>query len=199
MVKFKEIDLSIEHEVDNPIIVGEMFLFTVGEGDVKRVEIDGEGDDKGVESDGEGDLERVESVGEDDVRGVQADGEGVSVTGIEVDEYGGVESGGQISLGFTVGEDNDSEVAADEYANGVDNVTAASIREEEDGNETEVWDSDEHESLVGFDEDEEHEDKCRRQLKFIKNKPKRVVVRCIAYPNCPWRIRTSYSLVVKCL
>ncbi|MBA0650254.1 hypothetical protein Goklo_017696 [Gossypium klotzschianum] len=93
-----------------------MFLFTVGEGDVKRVEIDGEGDDKGVESDGEGDLERVESVGEDDVRGVQADGEGVSVTGIEVDEYGGVESGGQISLGFTVGEDNDSEVAADEYA-----------------------------------------------------------------------------------
>ncbi|MBA0650255.1 hypothetical protein Goklo_017696, partial [Gossypium klotzschianum] len=209
-----------------------MFLFTVGEGDVKRVEIDGEGDDKGVESDGEGDLERVESVGEDDVRGVQADGEGVSVTGIEVDEYGGVESGGQISLGFTVGEDNDSEVAADEYASdfatsdgvdnvadryvgdfatsdGVDNVTAASIREEEDGNETEVWDSDEHESLVGFDEDEEHEDserrrnnfplycdklkfslgmlfnndkqfksairkyskKCRRQLKFIKNKP----------------------------
>ncbi|MBA0615037.1 hypothetical protein Godav_015236, partial [Gossypium davidsonii] len=145
------------------------------------VEIDGEGDDKGVESDGEGDLERVESVGEDDVRGVQADGEGVSVTGIEVDEYGGVESGGQISLGFTVGEDNDSEVAADEYASdfatsdgvdnvadryvgdfatsdGVDNVTAASIREEEDGNETEVWDSDEHESLVGFDEDEEHED-----------------------------------------
>ncbi|MBA0615042.1 hypothetical protein Godav_015236, partial [Gossypium davidsonii] len=75
-------------------------------------------------------------------------------------------------LGFTVGEDNDSEVAADEYASdfatsdGVDNVTAASIREEEDGNETEVWDSDEHESLVGFDEDEEHEDSERRRNNF---------------------------------
>ncbi|MFQ6631348.1 hypothetical protein Gotur_009375, partial [Gossypium turneri] len=144
---------------------------TVGEGDVKRVEIDGEGDDKGVESDGEGDLERVESVEEDDVKGVQADGEGVSATSIEVDEYGSVESGGQISLGSTVGEDNDSEVATDEYASdfatsdgvdnvvdgyvddfttsdGVDNVTAASSGEEEDGNETEVWDSDEHRSLV---------------------------------------------------
>ncbi|MBA0754241.1 hypothetical protein Gogos_022097, partial [Gossypium gossypioides] len=131
-VKFKEIDLYVKHEVDNPIIVGEMFLLTVGEGD-----------DKGVESNGEGDLEKVESVGEDDVRGVQADEEGVSATGIEVDEYGGVESGGQISLGSTVGEDNDSEVAVDEYAgdfatsDGVDNITAASSGEEEDGNETE--------------------------------------------------------------
>ncbi|MBA0650252.1 hypothetical protein Goklo_017696, partial [Gossypium klotzschianum] len=80
-----------------------------------------EGDDKGVESDGEGDLERVESVGEDDVRGVQADGEGVSVTGIEVDEYG----------------------------DGVDNVTAASIREEEDGNETEMF-QDEHHCSISF-------------------------------------------------
>ncbi|MBA0767193.1 hypothetical protein Gotri_016123 [Gossypium trilobum] len=157
-------------------------------------------------------------------------------------------------------EDNDSEVATDEYASdfatsdgvdnvvdgyvgdfttsdGVDNVTAASSGEEEDGNETKVWDSDEHGSLVGFDEDEEHEDsermrnkfplysdklkfslgmlfkddkqfksairkyskKCRRQLKFIKNEPKRVVVRCIASPNCPCRIKTSYSLVAKCL
>ncbi|MBA0557744.1 hypothetical protein Golob_014791, partial [Gossypium lobatum] len=134
-----------------------MFLLTAGEGDVKRVEIDGEGDDKGVESDGEGDIERVESVGEDDVRGVQADGEGVSATGIEVDEYGGLKSGRQISLGSTVEEDNDSEVAVDEYAgdfatsdgvdnivdgyagdfttsDGVDNVTAASSGEEEDGN-----------------------------------------------------------------
>ncbi|MBA0857976.1 hypothetical protein Goshw_019742 [Gossypium schwendimanii] len=130
------------------------------------VEIDREGDDKWVESDGAGDLERVESVGEDDVRGVQVDGEGVSATGIEVDEYGGLESGGQISLGSTVEEDNDSEVAVDEYvgdfatsdgvdnitdgyagdfatSNGVDNVTAASNREEENGNETKVWDSDE--------------------------------------------------------
>ncbi|MBA0702040.1 hypothetical protein Goari_000010 [Gossypium aridum] len=146
-----------------------MFLLTVGEGDVKRVEIDGESDDKWVEFDGEGDLERVESVGEDDVRGVQVDGEGVSATGIEVDEYGGVKSGGQISLGSTVKEDNDSEVAVDEYAgdfatsNGVDNiadgyagdfatsdgvhnVTVASSGEEEDGNET----KDEHHCSVSF-------------------------------------------------
>ncbi|KAL1094650.1 hypothetical protein V6Z11_D06G106900 [Gossypium hirsutum] len=32
------------------------------------------------------------------------------------------------------------------------------VGKEEDGNETEVWDSDEHGSLVGSDEDEEHED-----------------------------------------
>ncbi|MBA0700930.1 hypothetical protein Goari_022499, partial [Gossypium aridum] len=40
---------------------------------------------------------------------------------------------------------------------------------------------------------------CRRQLKFLKNEPKRVIVRCIASPNCPWKILASYSLVAKCL
>ncbi|MBA0554412.1 hypothetical protein Golob_013518 [Gossypium lobatum] len=53
----------------------------------------------------------------------------VSATGIEVDEDIGMESGGHIILGSIVGEDNDSEVATDEYigdfatSNGVDNVT----------------------------------------------------------------------------
>ncbi|MBA0732816.1 hypothetical protein Gogos_016879, partial [Gossypium gossypioides] len=136
------------------------------------VEFDGEGDAEGVESDGEGDLERVESVGEGDVGGVQVDGEGVSPIGIEVDEYGGVESGGQISLGSTVGKDNDIDNVVDEYASdfatsdGVDNVAAASNGEKEYGNKTEVGDSDEHESLVGFDEDEEHEDSEKRRIKF---------------------------------
>ncbi|MBA0561242.1 hypothetical protein Golob_018089 [Gossypium lobatum] len=133
-VKFKEIDLYVEHEVDNLIIIDKIYLLTVGEGD-----------DEGVESDGEGDVERLESggEGEGDVRGVQADWEGVSATSIEVDEYVGMESDGQISLGSIVGEDNDSEVTADEYAsdfatsNGVDNVAIAISREEEDGNETE--------------------------------------------------------------
>ncbi|KAK5840101.1 hypothetical protein PVK06_008975 [Gossypium arboreum] len=159
-VKFKEIDLYVEHEVDNPIIVDKMFLLTTGEGDVDGVEVDGEGDDEGVESDGESDLERVESIEEGDIKGVQADREGVSATGIEVDEYGGVESGGQISLGSTIGEDNDSKVATDEYAgdfatlNGVDNVAATCNGAEKDRNKAEVWDSDEHGSLVGSDEDE---------------------------------------------
>ncbi|MBA0868954.1 hypothetical protein Goshw_020982 [Gossypium schwendimanii] len=153
------------------------------------VEVDREGDDEGVESDGEGDLEKVESGGEGEVGEVQADGEGVSTTGIEVDEDIGMESGGHISLGPTVGEDNYSEVAVNEYAgdfatsNGVDNVAdeyagdfATSDRldnvtdvrsgEEEGGNETEVWDSDEHGSLVGSDEDEKHEDAT------IKDHPK---------------------------
>ncbi|MBA0779773.1 hypothetical protein Gotri_003979 [Gossypium trilobum] len=76
-VKFKEIDLYVEHEVDNPIIVDEMFLLTVEGGDVEGVEVDEEGDDEGVESN-------------------EADGEGVSATGIEVDEYGGVESDGRL-------------------------------------------------------------------------------------------------------
>ncbi|MBA0870190.1 hypothetical protein Goshw_008945 [Gossypium schwendimanii] len=77
-VKFKEIELYVKHEVDNPIIVDENFLLTTREGDVERVKVDGKGDDEGVESDGEGDLKKVESGGE-------ADGEGVSATGIKVD------------------------------------------------------------------------------------------------------------------
>ncbi|MBA0747687.1 hypothetical protein Gogos_004581, partial [Gossypium gossypioides] len=207
-------------------------------------EVDGEGDDEGIESNGEGDLEKVESSWESDVGEVQADGEGVSATSIEVDKDIGMESGGHISLGSTDGENNDSEVTADEYAgdfvtsDGVDNiadeyagdfttsdrldnVVASRSGEEEDGNDTEVWDSDEHGSLVGSNEDEEHEDgkrkkeeqdgkqfksairkyskECRRQLKFIKNEPKRVVLRCIASPNFLWRIRASYSPVAKCL
>ncbi|MBA0788951.1 hypothetical protein Gotri_027704 [Gossypium trilobum] len=127
-VKFKEIELYVEHKVDNPIIVDENFLLTTEEGDVKGVEVDGEGDDEGVESEGEGDLEKVESGEEGEVVEVQGDGEDVSATGIEVDEDIGMESGGHISLGSTVGEDNDSEVDADEYAgdfvtsDGVDNV-----------------------------------------------------------------------------
>ncbi|MBA0556180.1 hypothetical protein Golob_026305 [Gossypium lobatum] len=55
-VKFKQIDLYLEHEVDNLIIVDENFLLTTGEGDVQEVEVDGEGDEKGVEYDGKGDL-----------------------------------------------------------------------------------------------------------------------------------------------
>ncbi|TYH25197.1 hypothetical protein ES288_A03G150200v1 [Gossypium darwinii] len=167
-VKFKEIELYVEHEVDNPT---------------------GEGVDEGVESDGEGDLEKVESGGKGDVGEVQADREGVSTTGIEVDEDIGLESGGHISLGSTVGEDNDSGVAADEYvgdfttsdgvdniadeyagdfatSDGLDNVATARSGEEKDGNETKVWDSDEHGSLVEFDEDKEHEDGERRRSKF---------------------------------
>ncbi|KAK5825543.1 hypothetical protein PVK06_020387 [Gossypium arboreum] len=85
-VKFKEIELYVEHEVDNPIIVDEIFLLTTREGDVKGLEVHGEGDDEGVESDGEGDLEKVKSSGKDDVGEVQADGEGVFATGIELDE-----------------------------------------------------------------------------------------------------------------
>ncbi|MBA0576070.1 hypothetical protein Golob_027359 [Gossypium lobatum] len=90
--KFKEIDLYVEHEVDNPILVDKMFLLSVEGGDVEGVEIDEGADDERLESNGEGDLEMVNFVGQGDVEGVQADGEGVSATGIEVDEYGGVES-----------------------------------------------------------------------------------------------------------
>ncbi|MBA0809641.1 hypothetical protein Gohar_025277 [Gossypium harknessii] len=113
-VKFKEIDLYVEHEVDNPIIVGEIFLLTIEEGDVEGVEVDGEGDDEGVETDGSGDLEKVESGGEGDVGEVQADGKGVFATGIEADEYIGMGSGGHISLRPTVGEDNIAERSSGE-------------------------------------------------------------------------------------
>ncbi|MBA0548676.1 hypothetical protein Golob_019761, partial [Gossypium lobatum] len=70
-----------------------------------------------------------------------------------------------MSLGSTVGEDNDSsfrlsvghENAADfETLVGEDNIAAATHGKEEsevvlDGNETKVWDSDEHGCLVGLD------------------------------------------------
>ncbi|MBA0550823.1 hypothetical protein Golob_021737 [Gossypium lobatum] len=46
-IKFKKIDLYVEHEVDNSIIVDTIFLLTAREGDVKWVEVDGEGDDEG--------------------------------------------------------------------------------------------------------------------------------------------------------
>ncbi|MBA0876523.1 hypothetical protein Goshw_002463 [Gossypium schwendimanii] len=107
-----------------------------------------------------------------------------------------MESSGHISLGSTFREDNDSEVAADEYAgdfttsDGLDNVAATSSREEEDGTETEVWDSDEHNDKLKFSLGmlfndgkqlksaiRKYSKECRRQLKFIKNESKRVVVR----------------------
>ncbi|TYH99976.1 hypothetical protein ES332_A11G101900v1 [Gossypium tomentosum] len=214
-VKFKEIELYVEHEVDNPIIVDEIILLATGVCDVEGLEVHGEGDDEGVESDGESDLEKIESGGEGDVGEVQVDGDRVSATGIEVDEDIGIESGGHISLGSTVGKDSDSEVAANEYADGVDNVVDeyASDFAASDGLDN-VAAAHEHGSLVESDEDEEHEDgerrrskfplyndklkfslgmlfndgkqfksairkyskECRRQLKFIKNEPKRFVM-----------------------
>ncbi|KAK5840128.1 hypothetical protein PVK06_009007 [Gossypium arboreum] len=58
-VKFKEIELYVQHEVDNPIIIDEIFLLTTGEGDVEGVEVDGEGHNKGVESNGEDGVDNV--------------------------------------------------------------------------------------------------------------------------------------------
>ncbi|MBA0576071.1 hypothetical protein Golob_027359 [Gossypium lobatum] len=46
---------------------------------------------------------------------------------------------------------------------------------------------------------QKYSQECRRQLKFIKNEQKRVIVRCIASPNWPGRIRANYNPVVKCL
>ncbi|MBA0676812.1 hypothetical protein Goari_018268, partial [Gossypium aridum] len=123
-IKFKKIDLYVEHEVDNSIIVDTIFLLAAREGDVKWVEVDGEGDD-------EGDFATLDRV---------------------------------------------------------DNIATASSGEEGDGNETKF------KSII-----QKYRKECRRQLKFIKNEPKRVVVRCIASPNCPWRIRASYSPIAKCL
>ncbi|MBA0753856.1 hypothetical protein Gogos_021378 [Gossypium gossypioides] len=224
-VKFKEIKLYVEHKVDNPIIVDKIFLLTTREGDVEGVEVDGEGDDEGVESDGEGDLEKVESGREGEVGEVQADGEGVSATDIEVDEDIVMESGGHISLGSIVGEDNDSEVTVDEYtddfatsdgvdnvadeyvgdfttSDGLDNVAAVRSGGEEDENKTEVWDSDKHGSLVGSDEGEEHEDGEKRRSKFpLYNDKLKFSLGMLFKDGKQFksRIRASYSPVAKCL
>ncbi|MBA0602231.1 hypothetical protein Gorai_002420 [Gossypium raimondii] len=149
-VKFKEIHLYVEHEVDNPIIVDDILLLTVGESDVEGVEADEEGDVERVNLDEDGVVEGVQVVREGvevyeegDIEGIQADGEG-DVEGVqaEADEYGGGKS------------------------DGVDNVATAFNGEEEDENETEVWDLNEHGNLVGSNEDEEHEDGERRRSKF---------------------------------
>ncbi|MBA0652771.1 hypothetical protein Goklo_019999 [Gossypium klotzschianum] len=70
----------------------------------------------------------------EEINGVEADGEGVTDAQFEADEHGGGQSVG------------------------VGNVVAPANGEEEskavlDGNKTEVWDSDEHGSLVGSNED----------------------------------------------
>ncbi|MBA0786619.1 hypothetical protein Gotri_025139 [Gossypium trilobum] len=198
-VKFKEIELYVEHEVDNPIIIDEIFLLTTGEGDVEGVEVYGEGDDEEVESDGEGDLEKVESGGDGEVREVQADGEGMSATSIEVDEDINMEIGGYICLGSTVGEDNDSEVVADEYAGDFTTLDRVdNIADERMGMRPKYGTQMNMEAWLGPMKMKNMKMR-KRQLKFIKNEPKRVVVRCIASPDCPWRIRASYSPVAKYL
>ncbi|MBA0686003.1 hypothetical protein Goari_013633 [Gossypium aridum] len=74
----------------------------------------------------------------EEINGVEADGKSVTDAQFEVDEHGGGQSGGLMI--------------------GVGNVVAPANGEEEskavlDGNKTEVWDSDEHGSLVGSNED----------------------------------------------
>ncbi|KAK5836745.1 hypothetical protein PVK06_012546 [Gossypium arboreum] len=109
-VKFKEIHLYVEHEVDNLIIVDDMLLLIAEESDVAGIEVDREGDVEWVKFDWDGVVERVEAYATSDVGRVEVDEEGATATGIE--------------------------------------------------------DSDEHDSLVGSDEDEEHEDGERRRNKF---------------------------------
>ncbi|MBA0846781.1 hypothetical protein Goshw_007236 [Gossypium schwendimanii] len=138
-----------------------------GECDVEWVETDGEG----VQTAKEGVIERVEvtregveAIREGNVEGVKTADEG-DVKGIEVVREGDVEKVKAEVEGLTVGEDNDSsfrlsvghENAAD-FATlvGEDNIAAATHGEEEsevvlDGNETKVWESDEHGCLVGLD------------------------------------------------
>ncbi|KAG8491458.1 hypothetical protein CXB51_014839 [Gossypium anomalum] len=187
------------------------------EGDVEGVQADREGDAEGGEANGEDDIERVQAVGQGDVEGVKANREGLTATQFEADEYN---SGG---FGSSVGDENVADFATPV---GMDNVATAVSEEEEDSHEAEVYDSNKHGSLVGSDEDEEHENggrrkskfplykdrpdplkfslgmffkdskqfksairnyfkEYRRQLKFLKNEPKRVAVKCIASPNCP--------------
>ncbi|KAB2024395.1 hypothetical protein ES319_D06G085000v1 [Gossypium barbadense] len=173
-----------------------MLLLVVGESDFE--------DDMLLLSAGESDFEGVEADGKGEVEGVQVDGEG-DAEGGEADGEGDVE---RDQLLEKIMEWFGSSI------DGMDNV-ATVVSEEEDGNETEVYDSDEHGSLVRSDKDEEHEDgerrisnlgmlfkdskqfksvirnyfkECRRQLKFLKNELKRVV-----------RILASYNPVAKCL
>ncbi|XP_016755138.1 uncharacterized protein [Gossypium hirsutum] len=176
-VKFKEIELYVEHEVDNPIIVDEIFLLTTRDGDVKGLEVHGEGDDEGVESDGECDLEKVESSGEGDV------GELMNMLVIlqHLMDW--------IMLLLHVVEKRRMEIRL-RYGTQMN---------------MEAWLSPVKMKNMKMDDKQfksairKYFKECRRQLNFIKNESKRVVVRCIASPNYPWRIRASYSPIVKCL
>ncbi|KAK8582463.1 hypothetical protein V6N13_069240 [Hibiscus sabdariffa] len=39
----------------------------------------------------------------------------------------------------------------------------------------------------------------RRELKIIRNEPKRIRVKCLASAKCPWRIFASYSRATRCI
>ncbi|KAG8481417.1 hypothetical protein CXB51_026252 [Gossypium anomalum] len=119
------------------------------------------------------------------------------------------------------GMDNVANEYAGDFAtsNGVDNVVVASSGEEEDGNETEM----NMEAWLGPMKIKNMKmvrergasfpytmiiwECCLRMTNSLivqfestpkNNEPKRVVVRCIASPNCPWRIRASYNPIAKC-
>ncbi|PPS16980.1 hypothetical protein GOBAR_AA03605 [Gossypium barbadense] len=116
---------------------------------------------------------------EDDVKWVKAAKKG-DVEGVEAAREGDVEGVEAVRKGSTVGEDNDSGFGSSighenviDFATSVgkDNDNAIANREKEsktmlDENEIEVWDPNEHESLVGSDEEEKCEDAT------IKDHPK---------------------------
>ncbi|MBA0750214.1 hypothetical protein Gogos_001634, partial [Gossypium gossypioides] len=120
-VKFKEIQLYVEHEVNNLIIVGDMLLLTTGESDVERVEVDRKDAVEGVKVDGEGDVD-----GEGNVEGVDIDGGGVV-------EGGDVESVQTYEEGDVEGVQAEANEHGGGESDGVDNVAAAVSGEEEKG------------------------------------------------------------------
>ncbi|MBA0576072.1 hypothetical protein Golob_027359, partial [Gossypium lobatum] len=199
-----------------------MFLLSVEGGDVEGVEIDEGADDERLESNGEGDLEMVNFVGQGDVEGVQADGEGVSATGIEdndskvaVDEYVGdfatLDGVDNVAVASSGEEKDRNEIEVCDSDEHGSLVGSDKDKEHEDGErkrskfplysdklkfsfEMLFKDDKQFKSAV-----QKYSQECRRQLKFIKNEQKRVIVRCIASPNWPGRIRANYNPVVKCL
>ncbi|MBA0869223.1 hypothetical protein Goshw_025033, partial [Gossypium schwendimanii] len=150
------------------------------------------GDDK--EFDVEDDVEWVEAAEKGDVEGVEATGKG-DVKGVKA-----------FKEGSTVGEDNDNGFESSfghenvtDFATSVgkDNVNAIVNAKKEsdamlDENEIEVGTRMNMKAWLG-------QMKMKNVKMFLNNEPKRVVVKCIASPNCPWRILASYTLVAKCL
>ncbi|PPR91726.1 hypothetical protein GOBAR_AA28955 [Gossypium barbadense] len=207
-------DITIIAMLDFWVKFKEINLYLMGGGNVEGVQVDGKGDVKGVEIDDEGDVEGVQG----DVEGVEGDEEGFEADEYGGEENGGQMSLGS-TVGEYIDSGFGSSVG-DEIANDfamlveVDNVAAA-VNSKEHGNLVGSNEDEEHEDgerkrkkfplyndrsdSLKFSLRMLFKDRklfkiskgCRRQLNFLKNESKWVAMKCIASPNCPWRILAS--------
>ncbi|PPE00654.1 hypothetical protein GOBAR_DD02317 [Gossypium barbadense] len=161
-VKLKEIDLYVEHEIDTVVFVDDESMLVVAcEGEGESGEVAGS---KGGESDGGGEeKDRDES---------DSDSEDENTYLMKVREMEGKTSGKGKE---TVLDETESESFGEKFkAEVLEEVDGeglnGSVGKEEDGNKTEYFDSDNHGSILGS-EDDDSTNICRRRSRFPTYNP----------------------------